>query len=303
MARRQRQLLTGNVNIRVRLGVEEQVLSKARVVICVIRSNREIVPDSETRFQLATLQLLCSGIGQEASLRGDYHVAEVEAKDLRLVAEPILRNRAPEPYLIHSGRLRREYCWLVVWPEIECRRFERVAIVRIQHRPIAPRPKPVADASGLGRPNDVAEFTLGVIPLRRREGRECQVTRGLAFVGLVEAYSSSQIPAVGGLPVQLHVLPGEPPLVTDVAVLVNRQLCGWRRNHGAIERDRIRAVAVECRLLPVAVEHVRSDEQGGIADLTAKVCIKIVIEDEAILILCVGGATQVGMQKRADIRD
>src|SRR5579859_2121266 len=88
MSRRQRQLLTCHVDVLASVTIEEQISSEVRVVIRVVRCNEQILRDFEACFDLAALQLRSGSVGQEAAIRGDHQIVEVESKSLRLVGRP-----------------------------------------------------------------------------------------------------------------------------------------------------------------------------------------------------------------------
>src|SRR5262249_19965525 len=119
----------------------------------------------------------------------------------------------------------------------------------------------------------------------------------------VETYARHHIPARVGLPIELHVLTPKQTFVADVAVLVNGELRRGRRHDRAVERYRVRTVAVLGGLAPVPVEQVRPDEQRRAAKVTRQVGVEIVIEDQAILVLRVRSTAQVRMQKSPDVSD
>src|SRR4029077_17626750 len=165
------------------------------------------------------------------------------------------------------------------------------------------RPQAVADPESPGGANDVPARVLGVVLLRRGGWRKRQIAGALALAGLIEANSRGQIPGWRGLPVELHVLSREEPLVADIAVLVDRQLRGRRRHDRAIERYRVGAVAIQGGLLAVPVEQVRAEEQRGTTDVSGEVRVEIMIEDQPVLVLRVGGTGQLRIEEGADIID
>jgi hypothetical protein len=101
----------------------------------------------------------------------------------------------------------------------------------------------------------------------------------------------------------LHVLPGKQALIGDESEFIDRQLRGRRRQHRAIQRHRVRGVAVQRGLSPVAIEQIRSGKQGHPAILSGQVSVEIIVDDSAILVLRVGVTTEVWMQKCTDVVD
>ena len=122
--------------------------------------------------------------------------------------------------------------------------------------------------------------------------------------GFVQPDSGHDIPAVVRLPVGLQILADEQALVVHRADLADRENVRGRRNDRTIERHGVGAVAVARRLAGKSVKQIHSaDQRQVVAELVDEMGIEIEIVDEPVLILGVGRAAQIGMEKRADVDD